>query len=82
MEPKGTDFLVFINTSPIFKGISVIIAGLIGLTYSYWLLKRWKEPLSWQFKIFIGLSIFFVLYGAYILIFQPQWWIPPWWNIK
>ena len=30
----------------------------------------------------IGLSIFVVLYGLFILIFQPQWWIPPWWGIK
>jgi hypothetical protein len=82
MEPKGTAFMIFTNTSPIFKGVSVIIAGLITLAFSYWMIKRWKEPLSWQFKVFIGYAIFIVLYGAFILIFQPQWWIPPWWNIK
>jgi len=82
MEPRSTNFLIFTNTSPVFKGVSVIIAGLIGLAFSYYLIKRWKEPLSWQFKIFIGLSIFIVLYGLFILLFQPQWWTPPWWNNK
>jgi uncharacterized membrane protein YeaQ/YmgE (transglycosylase-associated protein family) len=69
-------------TSPVFKGIGVIIVGLIGLLFSWWLVQRWKEPLTWQFKIFIGFSIFVTLYGLFILLFQPQWWIPPWWNIK
>jgi len=79
MEPRGIDFLIFMNTSPVFKGISVTIAGLIALYFSYWMVKRWKEPISWQFMIFIGLAIFVVLYGLFILIFQPQWWRPPWW---
>jgi hypothetical protein len=79
MEPKGLGLFIYEYSSPVFKGITVIIAGLIGLAFSYWMIKRWKEPMSWQFKIFIGLSIFIVLYGLFILIFQPQWWIPPWW---
>jgi hypothetical protein len=79
MEPRGTSFLIFTNTSPLFKGVAVIIVGLIGLSFSYWMVKRWKEPMSWQFMIFTGLSIFIVLYGLFILILQPQWWIPPWW---
>lgn len=82
MEPKGTSFLIFTNTSPVFKGVAVIIVGLIGLFFSYWMVKRWKEPMSWQFMIFIGLSIFIVLYGSFILIFQPQLWVPPWWDMK
>jgi hypothetical protein len=80
MEPKGINFFVFMNTSPVFKGLSVIIAGAIALGFSYWMVKKWKEPMSWQFRIFIGLSIFIVLYGLFILIFQPQWWTPPWWQ--
>jgi len=79
MEPKGLSFFVYSYSSPAFKGITVIIAGLISLGFCYWMVKRWKEPMSWQFRIFIGLSIFIVLYGLFILIFQPQWWIPPWW---
>jgi len=80
MEPRGTNFLIFTNTSPVFKGISVTIAGIIALIFCWWMIKKWKEPLTWQFRIFIGLSIFIVLYGLFILIFQPQWWTPPWWQ--
>jgi sensor histidine kinase regulating citrate/malate metabolism len=79
MEPRGIVFFTFMNTSPVFKGAAVIIVGLVALGFSYWMVKRWKEPMSWQFMIFIGLSIFVVLYGLFILIFQPQWWQPPWW---
>ncbi len=80
MEPKGINFFIATYSSPIFKGISVTIIGFIALAFSYWMIKKWKEPLSWQFKIFIGLSIFIVFYGLFILIFQPQWWNPPWWQ--
>lgn len=80
MEPKGINFFIYTYSNPAFKGITVIIAGLIGLGFSYWMVKRWKEPMSWQFIIFIGLSAFIVLYGLFILIFQPQWWTPPWWK--
>ena len=79
MEPKGINFLIFANTSPIFKGITVTISGLVVLGFAYWLYRRWKEPLTWQFKVFIGIAIFYTLYGLFILIFRPQWWIPPWW---
>jgi hypothetical protein len=82
MEPKATDFIVFMNTSPIFKGVSVMIVGAIALLFCYWMVKKWNEPMSWQFKVFIGLSAFIFLYGLFILIFQPQWWIPPWWNVQ
>lgn len=82
MEPRGIAIYILSNTSPVFKGIAVIIAGCIGLGFAYWMIKRWNEPPSWQFRIFIGLSAFIVLYGLFILIFQPQWWIPPWWNLQ
>jgi len=82
MEPKGINFFIYTYSNPVFKGITVIIAGLLALGYCYWMIKRWKEPMTWQFRVFIGLSIFIVLYGLFILLFQPQWWIPPWWNTK
>jgi hypothetical protein len=82
MEPKHIDFFIFSNTSPVFKGVSLMILGAISLLFCWWMVKKWKEPMSWQFKIYIGLSIFITVYGLYILVFQPQWWIPPWWPTK
>jgi hypothetical protein len=80
MEPKGLGLFIYGYSSAVFKGITVIITGLLALGFCYWMVKRWKEPMTWQFRIFIGLSIFIVLYGLFILLFQPQWWIPPWWE--
>ena len=82
MAPKGTDLIIFTNTSPLFKGIAVILVGILALIYIWWLIKKWKEPITWQFVIFISLSVFIVLYGLFILVLQPHWWNPPWWPVK
>lgn len=65
------------NTNPIFKGSSTTIVGLLALLFALWMRWRWKEPLKGGFLVFIGVSIFIVLYGLFILIFQPQWWRLP-----
>jgi putative flippase GtrA len=77
MEPWKVAFIQITNTNPTFKGLSVIIAGLIALLFAYWMNKRWKEPLKGGFLVFIGLAVFIVLYGLFILVFQPHWWNPP-----
>jgi len=38
---------------------------------------KWKEPLKGGFLVFIGLAVFIVLYGFFILIFRPNWWALP-----
>ena len=70
-------FIQFTDMSPIFKGGSVTIVGLFALLFALWMHRRWKEPLRGGFLVFIGVSIFIVLFGLYILIFQPQWWKLP-----
>jgi len=73
----GLKILMFMNTSPIFKGVSVIIVGLFGLLFWRYMKNRWQEPDSLGFKFFLWFSVFIVLYGAYILAFQPGWWKLP-----
>jgi hypothetical protein len=63
--------------NPIFKGGSVTVVGLIALLFALWMNRRWKEPLRGGFLVFIGVSIFIVLFGLFVLIFQPQWWKLP-----
>jgi hypothetical protein len=63
--------------SPLFKGVSVIIIGLLAFLFAWWMRKGWREPLKNGFLVFIGLAVFIVLYGLFILIFQPQWWALP-----
>lgn len=73
----GVSVIQFMNTSPIFKGVSVVLAGIVALLFALWMKKRWKEPLQGGFLVFIGLVIFVILYGIFILLFQPQWWKLP-----
>jgi len=77
MSDWGIRFIQFINMNPTFKGGSVTIVGLVALLFAFWMKERWKEPLRGGFLVFIGLSVFIVFYGLYILIFQPQWWKLP-----
>jgi hypothetical protein len=77
MEERGANILLFMNTSPVFKGLSVIIAGLIALLFWYYMKKRWGEPDSFGYKAFFYFSVFVVLYGLYILMFRPDWWALP-----
>jgi len=76
MNILAVKFIQF-SAGPVFKGASVAIVGLIALLFALWMSRRWKEPLRGGFIVFIGLSIFIVLYGLFILIFQPNWWALP-----
>jgi hypothetical protein len=77
MNDWGTKFIIFTNTSPTFKGGTVLFAGLLALLFAYWMNKHWREPLKGGFLVFIGLAGFVVMYGLFILLFQPHWWNPP-----
>ncbi|MFA5034568.1 MAG: hypothetical protein WC500_02145 [Candidatus Margulisiibacteriota bacterium] len=71
------DIVQFTNTSPVFKGLGALIVGVVALLFAWWMRKRWQEPLEGGFKVFLGLAIFIILYGLFILVFQPHWWNPP-----
>jgi len=73
----GIKFIQFSNMSPIFKGGSIAIVGLLALLFGLWMMHKWNEPLKRGFMIYLGLSIFIILYGLFILIFQPNWWALP-----
>ena len=77
MREFGIKLIQFTNMNPIFKGASITIVGLLALLFALWMMNRWKEPLRGGFLVFIGLCIFIILYGLFILIFQPQWWNLP-----
>ena len=77
MTEFTANLIVFMNQNPIFKGLSVIIAGLVGLLFWLYMKDRWKEPESFGFKVFLYFTIFVILYGAWILIVRPGWWKLP-----
>lgn len=77
MSEFGVKLIQFTNMNPIFKGSSVAIVGVLALLFALWMKKKWGEPLRGGFLVFIGLAVFIILYGLYILIFQPNWWALP-----
>ncbi len=76
-EKFWENLVVITNTSPLFKGLAVTLVGLAALLLAWWLKERRREPLKGGFLVFIGLAIFIVLYGLFILILRPMWWNPP-----
>ncbi|MFA6548517.1 MAG: hypothetical protein WCT39_01110 [Candidatus Margulisiibacteriota bacterium] len=77
MSEFNVKLVQIINLSPLFKGSAVLIIGLLALLFAWWMNKRWKEPLQGGFLVFIGVAVFVVLFGLFILVFQPQWWKLP-----
>jgi len=73
----GVIFIQFTSVNPLFKGISVTVIGLLALLFALWVKKGLKQPLAGGFLVFTCVSVFIVLYGLFILVFQPQWWNLP-----
>ena len=73
----GIKILQFTNMNPIFKGSAIVIVALSAILFALWMRKRFNEPATIFYKLFIGLCIFIMLYGSYILVFRPQWWKLP-----
>lgn len=77
MSDFGVKFIQLTNMNPTFKGVAVALVGLMALFFAYWMRARWREPLKGGFLVFIGFSIFVILFGLYILLLQPRWWQLP-----
>ncbi len=77
MNDWAVKFVAVTNMSPTFKGASVALVGLLALLFAYWMNRRWKEPLQGGFLVFTGVAAFILLYGLFVLVFQPQWWKLP-----
>ncbi len=67
----------FTSFNPFFKGPALIILGLCALLLAYYMKRKWKEPNSFGYFLFIGLAIFIIFFGLYILVFRPLWWKLP-----
>lgn len=63
--------------SPIFKGLGLIVLGVAALLFANYMNKTWKEPKNKGFSVFVGLAVFIILFGLYILLFRPAFWSLP-----
>jgi len=77
MNDFAVKVVQFTNYSPFFKGPALIILGLLALLFAFYMKRKWKEPASIGYWIFLGLAVFIILFGIYILVFEPQWWRLP-----
>jgi hypothetical membrane protein len=72
----GVKILSFAATSPIFKGAGLIVLGILAVLFGLYF-KRLNKENVWGFYLFIGISIFMILYGIFLLILRPDWWKLP-----
>ncbi|OGC04315.1 hypothetical protein A2276_06930 [candidate division WOR-1 bacterium RIFOXYA12_FULL_43_27] len=73
----GIKIIEFTNMNPLFKGGAAVIVGILALLFALWVRRRFLEPDSVFYRIFLGISVFVILYGGYILVVRPQWWRLP-----
>ena len=66
--------LQYTNMNPVFKGGACIVVGAAALLFALFVKKRFNEPDSIFYRIFVGLCSFIVVYGMYILAVKPDWW--------
>ena len=77
MSDWGANLIMTMNMNPAFKGGMVAITSLVALLFAFWMKKRWNEPASSGFVMFVSLAVFCLVFGLFVLIFQPQWWKLP-----
>lgn len=68
--------LTYMNQSPIFKGVSLTILGVLAILFGLWMKKKNKK-MDLNLWIFIIVSIVILIYGIFVLIFKPALWKPP-----
>lgn len=72
----GVKIIRFVATSPIFKGVGLIVLGLLAILFALYFRRLSKKSIL-GFYIFIGISVFLILYGVFLLIVRPDWWKLP-----
>ncbi|OGC18618.1 hypothetical protein A3J90_03155 [candidate division WOR-1 bacterium RIFOXYC2_FULL_37_10] len=65
------------NFSHVFKGLSLILLGIFALLFVYYMKQRWQEPKSFKLILFVIIACFIIIYGFFILVFNPNWWMLP-----
>lgn len=68
--------LTFMNQSPIFKGVSLTILGVLAILFGLWMKKKNKK-MDFNLWVYIIISVAILIYGIFVLIYRPVLWMPP-----
>jgi len=60
-----------------FKGLGLMVLGATALLFAYYMKKRWNEPKSFGFYLFIAVGAIILVYGLIVLALRPNWWALP-----
>ncbi len=71
----GIRLITFVSQNPLFKGVSLIVLAIFALAFGFWFNKG--NNVSKGFWAYVLVTLIILGYGIFILIFRPQWWLPP-----
>ena len=61
---------------PVFKGGALIVLAIFALSFA-WVYKGKENKIEPSLWVFILVAVIILIFGIWILIFQPQMWLPP-----
>jgi len=76
MVEFGIKLITFMSQRPVFKGSALVVLAILALLFA-WIYKgkgKMIEPSLW---VFILVAVIILVFGIWILVFQPQMWLPP-----
>jgi len=76
MVEFGIKLITFMSQRPVFKGWALILLGILSLLFA-WIYKGKGKKVEGSLWVFILVAAFILVFGIWILIFSPQWWLPP-----
>lgn len=72
----GVRIIRYVSESPVFKGSALIVLAVIAILGAVLMAKSGRKK-DFNFWVFVAVAAIILIYGLYILIMRPQWWLPP-----
>lgn len=71
----GISLISFVSTNPVFKGVALMLLSVLAVVFGLWFNKGNKPSSS--FNMYLAVAGVIFIYGLFILIVRPHWWLPP-----
>ena len=69
-------FVQQMSTDALYKGVGLILLGCVASSFALWV-KRRGDPPSLGWYLFLGIALFILGYGIFLVMVQPPWWHVP-----